>query len=199
MSWADDLDLLAQRTRLWRGSWALLVAGALAVSILEREHSRLLAEHEQAEAQWEAFQRLQRQARREQAQAAAPSGPAPTDAQWAAARSLARQLSHPWSDIWGAVEAAVVAVTPEGEAPPVAWLSLAHDAPQDEAEGVLQLEAAVADDAAAWRLVEALSAQPAVADAVLTHREAMNPPAAGLSLRIKLRVLVRPPAEAARP
>ncbi|MFZ5519881.1 MAG: hypothetical protein ACOZD0_01620 [Pseudomonadota bacterium] len=230
MSWADDLDLLGPRTRLWRGSWGLLVAGALAVVVTEREHARLLADQAQAEAQAQQVQRLQRRlARDAAAPGAAPaesgrSAPASqaragveagaqrgagagsrtsaaeadrdTAAALQQARALIQRLAHPWGAVLGGVEAGVAQVAadgpaPSGPAPAVALLSLAHEVPESGAAQIT-LEAAVADDATAWRLVEALDASPAFDDVLLLSRETLAQAPGGLPLRVRLLARLRP-------
>lgn len=233
MSWADDLDLLGPRTRLWRGSWGLLVAGALAVMATEREHARLLADQAQAEAQEQQVQRLQRRLARDAAAAeaagAAPaesgrSAPMPraragveagaqhgagagsrtsaaeadrdTAAALQQARALIQRLAHPWGAVLGGVEAGVAQVAavgpaPSGPAPAVALLTLAHEVPESGAAQIT-LEAAVADDATAWRLVEALDASPAFDDVLLLSRETLAQAPGGLPLRVRLLARLRP-------
>lgn len=245
MSWADDLDLLGQRARLWRGSWGLLVAGALAVTMAEREHARLLADHAEAEAHWQQVQRLQRRLARDEAAAAAAeaarqgaggeggeggergaahgrageaarasdaaragtSGGLTTASRAAAdaerdtaaalqqARALVQRLAHPWGAVLGGVEAGVSQVAAGADAaagipPAVALLALTHDVPEGGA-ALVTLEAAVADDATAWRLVEALGAAPAFEEALLLSRETLAQPEAGLPLRVKLQARLR--------
>lgn len=222
MGWSDDLDLLGKRARMWRGSWGLLVAGALAVVVVDREEARLMAEHAEAEAQWQQVQRLQRQqraqaaaaqARLAQAEAAAGTAPAvaagrPADAATLqAAQELLRRLAHPWGAALAGVEDAA-AGTASGEggesgrgggSGQLALLSLTHQVPDGGGAALLQIEAAVADDATAWRLVEALSADARFDDAVLLSRETLAQPDGPLPLRIKLQARLREPGDGADP
>ena len=91
-----------------------------------------------------------------------------------AAARLASRLGHPWPQVLDGIEQAAAGV---------ALLRLDHDAET----GVVQIDAAVRDDAAAWAFVEALSSDAdRFAEAELTERQPLDPPQGEFGLRVRV-------------
>lgn len=155
MSWADDLDLLGSRRATWPGSWVLLAAAALSVLAMNHRHDELLSEQRAVQQRLENVRRLQ-------AARQAPQRPQASPATLQAAAAMAGRLSHPWPAILARVEAAA-----EG----TALVALHHRA----GEATVEIEAAAADDRAAWRFLQALGTGPRPIDKVwLVAREPMS-------------------------
>lgn len=186
--WAADLDLLGPHVRPGALAWALLLGGALAVVAMGQRRSDLEEREQRAQAQYEHAQRLQRALlNRTRTAAAVQAASAPGVVPAADARSLqaaarlAARLSHPWAEVFSGIEQA---------ADGVALLRLDHDADS----GIVQIDAAVRDDQAAWQFVEALAADgERFAEAELTERQPLDPPQGEFGLRVRMQVKVAEP------
>lgn len=194
--WSRDLDLLGPRVRVSPLSWLLLLGGALAVVAMTQRAEALDDELARAQARYEHAERVQRalknRSRSEQQVAAAASAAAIT-VPAADARSLdvaarvAARLAHPWADVLTGIEEA---------ADGLALLRLDHDA----ASGLVQIEAAVRDDEAAWTFVENLAADAGrFAESELVDRELLQPAQGEFGLRVRVQVRVRTPDGVAAP
>ena len=175
MRWSEDLNLLGPRVRTWPGSWALLIAAVLSVATMSAHRDDALAAQAAAQRRLgQASHHLLAQPRRSASVPVAVSASAPALGQLQAAAALVARLNHPWGPILAGVEAA---------SDHVALLELRHSAN----EPAVDLEAAVADDAAAWTFVQALGADPSQFDqASLRSREPMSPATAGAAVRVRV-------------
>lgn len=183
--WAADLDLLGPHVRPGALAWALLLGGALAVAAMSQRRGDLEEREQRAQSQYEHAQRLQRAlVNRTRTAAAVQAASAPGVVPAADARSLqaaarlAARLSHPWPEVFAGIEQAS-----DG----VALLRMDHDSDS----GIVQIDAAVRDDQAAWRFVEALAADgERFAEAELTERQPLDPPQGEFGLRVRVQVKV---------
>ncbi len=183
-------DLLRQRIRPWRASWAFLVL-AIVVAIGARRHAETLQDGVAVqEAALARAQALQRVAHRPAVHttAASVSAPAAQAADLASLQAAAEMLAardHPWADVFAGVEEA---------SQDVAMLSWQHDVSQ----AVIALDVAVPGDAAAWAFAERLAANATRFDrATLVSRDRIDPPQAGMAVRARVEaVLRRQPAPA---
>lgn len=184
-TWADELDLLGQHVRVWPGAWALLALGVVAVAGLSDQYTEQQEAQARAQAQLTRLERVahaqqwQAQVANQAAAAAAERLPEPDGPILQQAVRLSEQLAHPWPQLLGAVESA---------AKGVALLQFDHDAGSRS----LRLEAAVRDDAAAWRFVQTLAAHPQFAQAVLEERGLLSPPMGEFGLRVRVLLTLAP-------
>jgi hypothetical protein len=175
VNWSDDLNLLGPRVRTWPGSWALLIAAVLSVATMSAHRDDALAARaaEQRRLDQAAHEILVQQ-RRSASAFIARSASAPAPGQLQAAAALVERMNHPWGPILSGIEAA------GGN---VALLELRHSV----IEPAVELEAAVADDAAAWTFVQALGADRSPFDqASLRSREPMSPATARAAVRVRV-------------
>jgi len=185
MRFADDLDLLGgARPPAW-WSWALLAAGAVALcaagNVYQKADSAL--DHEQGRLA-QAQRRLSQQQNAADAQAQRAALDA-VDRQSAQARNqqlhdaadVVSALQHPWGEVLSGIE--LSSDPDQGQA----LLALRHSATDRE----VLIDAAVKDDDAALKLVDALAAQTDVfEEASLRSRETLAQPQGALTVHVQI-------------
>lgn len=190
MSWADDLDLMGPRVGTWWGSWALLAVSALSVVTMSSHRDDLLAAKETAQQVLDRGLRQQQARRiRDAALATSPTRAAvlPELSTLEGAAALVNRLSHPWPAVFASVESAN-----EG----VAILGLRHNSN----EAIIDIEAVVADDKAAWRFVQVLGADTVrFQQASLLSREPLTAATHDAMLRIHAQAILAQNVAAVKP
>ena len=93
--------------------------------------------------------------------------------------ALTERWNHPWQAVFAGVETA---------SRDVAMLALGHDA----TSAIVNIEAAVPNDRAAWQFVQGLGTDTAhFREARLVSREALIPPAGDLAVQVRVQAILK--------
>lgn len=190
MRWAEDLDFLGTPKGAKPWAWGVLLLGVLAVLGVAQHYAQ--AKDQQEHADWQ-LQLAQRKLAAKQTQvqhlSANSTGYSSTSASAEHERLALRQakdvadaLTHPWGWVLASMEDAC---NPDGGQ---ALLGVRHSATTPE----VLIDAAVRDDAAALKLVDALAAKTETfAEARLQSRDTLTQGVGDLRLHVQIAAVLR--------
>jgi hypothetical protein len=174
-----ELDLQRRRIRPWRASWAMLLLAVGVAAIGEHHRDDLL--DRRADAQGDLIRAQARPMHTLPAAGAARShaNEVTQEDRMQAALDMLALRDHPWPELFAGLDAGVASMS---------MLALAHDAKSR----AVDLTLLAPDDEAAWSLVQRLASDSArFSEASLVSRERLDPPAGSLTLRVRIRAVLK--------